>query len=86
LVKLVKNLVESKRIPNSSFLWRLALRNYFQTGWIPPLPRIIGQRVDYSFRVNRETWNQWQNIHGNKTKILESWGWFLGIMWTSKLT
>lgn len=85
LIRLVKNLVHSEKIESSSFLWRLALQNYFQTGWVPPTPQVESKKLDYSFRVTRSTWQKWQAIQDNKTKILESWAWFLTIKYVDKL-
>jgi hypothetical protein len=85
LINLIKHLVHSEKIESSSFLWRLALQNYFQTGWVPFFPKIASKKLDYSFRVTRSTWKKWKTIQGNKTKILESWGWFLAVEYVDKL-
>jgi len=79
LIELAKNLVESGEIESTSFLFRLALMSYEKTHLTPPLSNLLPwtiPKVDYSFRVEKETLKLWQNVKENKVKILESWGWF----------
>jgi len=87
LIELAKNLVQSGEIESVSFLFRLALMNYERTHWIPPLSDLLltTPKIDYSFRIEKETLKIWQNIKENKVKVLESWGWFLGRMYVGKL-
>jgi len=88
LIELAKNLVQSGEIESVSFLFRLGLMYYAQTGWIPPLSDLLlwsNPKTDYSFRIEKETLKLWQNIKENKVKVLESWGWFLGRMYIGKL-
>lgn len=88
LIELAKNLVQSGEIESVSFLFRLSLMNYKRTHWIPPLSDLSpwsNPKTDYSFRIEKETLQVWQNIQENKVKVLESWGWFLGRMYMGKL-
>lgn len=88
LIELAKALVQSKEIESVSFLFRIGLESYRKTGWVPPLSELLpwtSPKVDYSFRVEKETLQVWQNIKDNKVKVLESWGWFLGRMYVEKL-
>ena len=88
LIELAKNLVQSGEIESVSFLFRLGLMYYIRTGWIPPLSDLSpwsNPKTDYSFRIEKETLQVWQNIKENKVKVLESWGWFLGRMYVGKL-
>lgn len=88
LIELAKSLVESGEIESVSFLFRLGLMNYERTGWTPPLSDLSSfsnPKTDYSFRIEKETLQVWQNIKESKVKVLESWGWFLGRMYVGKL-
>jgi hypothetical protein len=64
-------------VESVSFLFRLGLVNYQRTNWVPSLPNLSQwslPKVDYSFRIEKDTWKFWQRITGNKVKICESWG------------
>ena len=88
LINSLRILLENKKTESVSFCLRLGLLIYGRTQWIPPLPNLpnTSQKVDYSFRVEKNLLKVWQTIPDNKVKVLESWGWFFVQVWMDKLT